>query len=101
MTIQITASVTPVFAAWKNRTYLFMQNTGYTNATPPVVSQNPVWCAISSGNAPTSANSMVIQPGGVYEPYQIVKPQNAFTVLSGDVSCFAPLGDVFLTVEQE
>lgn len=107
MTVHVTASITPIFAKLASRQYLFLENTGYTFSTGvPVISQNPVFCAIGSANAPVAnsvgaSNVVVIQPGGTYEPPQIVKPQNAFTVPSGDISCIAPLGDVWLTGEEE
>lgn len=102
MTIHVTSAATPIFAKLSSRQYLFVENTGYNNAVPPVLVNNPVWCALGSANAPiVGVNTFVIQPGGVYEPPQIVKPQNAFTVPSQDVSCIAPLGDAWLSVEQE
>ena len=107
MTIHVTSAITPIYARLSSRQYLFLQNTGYTFSSGlPVINQNPVFCAINSGNNPVansaaSSNVIVIQPGGVYEPPQIVKPQNAFTVPSGDISCIAPLGDVWLSVEVE
>ncbi len=105
LTIHVTSSVTPIVKALSQRQYLFLQNIGYTNATPPVLSNNPVWCSIGSANnaiaSGGSINTLVIQPGGAYEPPQIVKPQNAFTVPSGDISCIAPLGDAWVTIEQE
>jgi hypothetical protein len=103
MTILITATATPIFKANSQRQYLFLQNTGCTNAN--VVSNNAIWCAINSGNNPiatgSNMNTFIIQPGGVYQPPQIVKPQNAFTVPSGDISCIAPSGNAYLTIEQE
>ena len=107
ITVHVTASITPIYAKLNARQYLFLENTGYTfSAGIPVISQNPVFCAIASANVPVAnsvgaSNVMVIQPGGTYEPPQIVKPQNAFTVPTGDVSCVAPLGDVWLTGEEE
>jgi len=107
MTVHVTSSITPIFAKLASRQYLFLENTGYTFSTGvPVINQNSVFCAIGSINTPVAnsvgaSNVMVIQPGGTYEPPQIVKPQNAFTVPSGDVSCIAPLGDVWLAVEEE
>lgn len=107
MTVHVTSAITPIFAKLTARQYLFLQNTGYTfSSGVPVINQNPVFCAIGSANVPVTnsaggSNTIIIQPGGVYEPPQIVKPQNAFTVPAGDISCTAPLGDAWLTVEEE
>lgn len=108
MTVHVTGSTTPIFKALSQRQYLFLQNTGYTfsSIAIPSLNQNPIFCAIGSSNNPVtqsapSSNVIVLQAGGTYEPLQIVKPQNAFTVPSGDVSCQAPLGDAWLTIEEE
>lgn len=107
MTIHVTTASTPIFARLPQRQYLFIQNTGYSfGGGVPVINQSPVFCSINSNNNANAAsdpasNVMVIQAGGVYEPPQIVKPQNAFTVPSGDVSCIAPLGDAWVTAVQE
>lgn len=106
MTVHITNSITPVFAKFPARAYLFLQNTGLTfGAGNPSINQNPVFCSVGSANAPLTdgpnINVMVIEPGGTYEPEQIVKPQMSFTVPAGDVSCVAPLGDVWLTAIEE
>lgn len=99
--ILVTSTATPVFAKITTRTYLMIQNLGYTTDSPPALSEYPVWCAIGTENTPTTSNSFVIQPGGVYQPTQIVRAQSPFTVPPGDISCIAPLGDVRILVEQE
>jgi hypothetical protein len=109
--IHITSSATPVFAKLSARQYLFLQNTGYTfGSGTPTTNNNAVFCAIGSNNSPVTAssapstgtfNTIVIQPGGVYEPPQLVAPQSSFRVPAGDISCVAPFGDVWLTSEQE
>ena len=107
MTIHVTTAVTPIFARFNNRQYLFLQNTGYTfSASAPSSQNNVVFCAIGSNNSPQAAsasasNVIVIQPGGVYEPPQMVQPQSSFRVPAGDIACVAPSGDVWLTIEQE
>lgn len=103
--ILVTSTATPVFARITTRTYLFIQNLGYTNDATPIISQLPVWCAIGTNNAPVAVgstlNSFIIQPGSVYQPTQIVRGQSPFTVPPGDISCIAPLGNVWITAEQE
>lgn len=107
LTVHVSTIPTPIFGKFAARTYLFIQNTGYTfSAGVPVINQFPVFCAVGSSNNPVSEsvsgiNVMTIEPGGTWEPTQIVKPQSSFTVPAGDVSCVAPLGDVWVTAEQE
>ena len=107
LTVHVTINATPVFKHFSGRTYLFLQNTGYTFGNGlPALNNNVVMCAIGSNNNPigtsgTGTNVMVIEPGGVWEPEQIVKPQSTFTVPAGDVSCVAPFGDVYLTALEE
>ena len=107
MTIHVTSTATPIFAKQASRQYLFLQNTGYIfSSSVPVLSQLPVFCAIGSNNQPIAntagtSNVIALQPGGTYEPSQIVKAQAGFVVPPADVSCIAPFGDVWLTAEQE
>lgn len=105
LTIQIGACPTPIFAKYSQRQYLFLQNLGYDNSIFPNLLQTVIWCSIGSNDNASSSqgtiNTFILQPGGVYEPPQIVKPQNAFTVPSGDISCRAPNGTAWLAAEQE
>ena len=102
ITVLVTASATPLFAAYGARQYLFIQNQGYAAST---LNNFPVCCTIGSSNNPiwgsSSCNGIVIQPGGTYEPLQEVQSQTAFRVPPGDVSCIAPLGNVQITGVQE
>ena len=105
LTVQVGACPTAIFAKNSQRQYLFLQNLGYDNSIFPNLLETVIWCSIgSNGNASSSQgtiNTFILQPGGVYEPPQIVKPQNAFTVPSGDISCRAPNGTAWLAAEQE
>lgn len=105
MVVHITSSATPVLLRFPGRSYMFLQNLGYDNSSPPVLNNNVVWCAVGSSNAPSASgstiNSLIIQPGAVWEPVQMRAPQIAGRVPTGDISCIAPSGDVYLAVEQE
>jgi hypothetical protein len=99
----VTSSATPLFAAMSARQYLYIQNQGYVNTT---LNNYPVCCTIGSSNNPVwtgslSCNGVVIQPGGTYEPIQMVLAQTAFRVPPGDISCIAPFGNVQIIGVQE
>jgi hypothetical protein len=103
ITATVTSSATPIFAAFSARQYLFLQNQGYANDS---LVNYPICCALGSSNGVTwsasvPCNGMIIQPGGTYEPLQMVQAQTAFRVPPSDVSCIAPFGNVELTGVQE
>jgi hypothetical protein len=101
--ILIGAASTPIVAAFSARQYLFIQNQGYVTTT---INNNAICCALGSNAVATwsvsvPCNGIVIQPGGTWEPPQMVSPQTAFRVPSSDIACIAPFGNVEATIIQE
>lgn len=115
-TIAVTCSqgtTTPIFAALSHRQYLMIKQTGflYSPIIIPTVSTGTAFICIGAnvsaggqcrdiGLSGSNAGFPLVA-GEAYEPPQLVSPQNAFRVPSGDVSCTAQFGDVTLVVEQE
>ncbi len=101
--ILVTTASTPLFAPLASRQYLFVENQGYANDS---LVNYPICCAAGSTNAATwsasvPCNGVVIQPGGVWEPPQLVAPQTNFRVPPSDIACISPLGNVEATGLQE